>query len=202
MSDPYMGEIRMVAFDFAPYGWALCQGQLLPLAQNQALFSLLGTIYGGNGVQTFGLPNLASRSPVGTGTGAGLTSVELGQFSGQENFTMTSAQLPIHTHPAVIAPMALTASVSVPASTATTGAQVAPGPTTVLGEVSTGGRTSDLYNTTAPNTTLAPFNATVPFPQTAVQVGAAGASNPIPLRNPYVGLNFCIALQGIFPTRG
>lgn len=202
MSDPYMGEIRMVAFSFAPYGWALCQGQLLPLTQNQALFALLGTVYGGNGVATFGLPNLAGRSPVGTGTGAGLSSIELGQFAGAESFTMTGAQLPMHTHPAVIPPMSLTTSVSVPASTAATGGVVAPGPTTVLGEVSTGGRTSDLYNTTTPNTTLAPFNATVPFPQTTVPVGMAGSGLPMPLRNPYVGLNFCIALQGVFPTRG
>ncbi|WP_222105672.1 phage tail protein [Paraburkholderia sp. BCC1884] len=128
MSDPYLGEIRMVAFDFAPYGWALCQGQLLPLSQNQALFTLLGTSYGGNGTQTFGLPNLAGRSPVGTSTGGGLTPIVTGQFSGLEQFTMTAAQLPTHTHPAALPATTLTASVSVPASTAATGGVEAQGP--------------------------------------------------------------------------
>ncbi|WP_176057042.1 tail fiber protein [Paraburkholderia sp. BCC1876] len=202
MSDPYLGEIRMVAFDFAPYGWALCQGQLLPLSQNQALFSLLGTLYGGTGTSTFGLPNLASRSPVGTGQGAGLTQIVTGQSSGLEQFTMTSAQLPTHTHPAVLPAATLTAAVSVPASTATTGGVEAPGPTTVLGEVVAGGRAATMYNPAAPDTSLKPFNVTVPFPQTTVPIGVAGSGLPVPLRNPYLGLNFCIALQGIFPTRG
>lgn len=201
MSDPYMGEIRMVAFDFAPYGWALCQGQILPVQQNQALFTLLGTLYGGNGSTTFGLPNLASRSPVGTGQGAGLTAIVTGQISGLEQFTMTSAQLPTHTHPSVIPPMTLTASVAIPASTSATGGVEAPAPTTVLGQVVASGRGATLYNTTAPNTTLAPFNASVQFPQTTVPIGLAGSGLPVPLRNPYLGLNFCIALQGIFPTR-
>ncbi|WP_144157937.1 phage tail protein [Paraburkholderia sp. BCC1885] len=201
MSDPYMGEIRIVAFDFAPYGWALCQGQILPVQQNQALFTLLGTLYGGNGSTTFGLPNLASRSPVGTGQGAGLTAILTGQVSGLEQFTMTSEQLPAHTHPSVIPPMTLTASVAVPGTSATTNSADVPSPTAIFGQGVYSGHPIPLYNTGTPTTTMAPFNASVPFPKTLVPIAPAGSGLPVPLRNPYLGLNFCIALQGIFPTR-
>ena len=95
MSDPFMGEIRMFAGTYAPRGWALCNGQLLAISSNSALFSLLGTNYGGDGVTTFALPNLQSRSPVGTGTGGGLTHVQLGQVGGVESTTLTTLNCPL-----------------------------------------------------------------------------------------------------------
>jgi microcystin-dependent protein len=94
MTEPFIAEIRMVAFNFAPRGWALCDGQLLPIAQNQALFSLLGTTYGGNGQTTFALPDLRGRSPVHPGS-----ELQLGQAGGEENHTLISSEMPAHTHP-------------------------------------------------------------------------------------------------------
>src|SRR5437868_2425626 len=98
MSEPFLGEIRMFAGNFAPTGWAFCNGQILSIAQNTALFSLLGTTYGGNGQTTFGLPNLQGRVPMHWGTGAGLTPRTLGETSGSENVTLLSTQMPAHTH--------------------------------------------------------------------------------------------------------
>lgn len=99
MSEPFVGEIRMVGFNFAPIGWALCNGQLLPIAQNTALFSLLGTTYGGNGVSTFGLPDLRSRAPMHPGSGPGLAPRNLGQGYGSESVVLSTAQMPAHGHP-------------------------------------------------------------------------------------------------------
>lgn len=96
--DPFIGEIRLVGFNFEPQGWAFCDGRLLPVHQHQALFSLLGTLYGGDGITTFALPDLRGRSPVGMGTGPGLNPVNLGQKSGQENVTLQQTQMPAHSH--------------------------------------------------------------------------------------------------------
>jgi len=98
MSDPFLGEIRMVGFNFAPRGWAMCQGQLLSIAQNNALFALLGTLYGGDGQTTFGLPDYRGRSPVGMGQGPGLSAVVQGEMAGTENVTLTLNQMPMHNH--------------------------------------------------------------------------------------------------------
>jgi microcystin-dependent protein len=98
MSDQYLGEIRMVGFNFAPYGWALCNGQLLSISQNTALFSLIGTYYGGDGVTTFALPNLQSRTPIHQGQGLGLSPYVIGQVGGTENVTLTTQQMPQHNH--------------------------------------------------------------------------------------------------------
>jgi len=98
MSDPYLAEIRMVSFNFPPKGWALCNGQLLPINQNQALFALLGTTYGGNGITTFGLPNLQGRVPVHFGQGSGLSAIVLGQTGGEQAHTLTLNELPPHRH--------------------------------------------------------------------------------------------------------
>ena len=99
MSEPFVGEIRMFAGNFAPRGWAFCDGQLLAVSQNDALFSLLGTIYGGDGRTTFGLPDMRGRIPIHAGTGPGLSQRRLGAKSGSENVTVTANQLPSHTHP-------------------------------------------------------------------------------------------------------
>lgn len=99
MSSPFLGEIRMVGFNFAPRGWAFCNGQLLPVAQNTALFSLLGTYYGGNGTTTFALPDLRGRVPIHQGTGLGLSSYVIGQVGGAENVNLTAQQIPPHNHP-------------------------------------------------------------------------------------------------------
>src|SRR5881398_1976539 len=101
MAEPFLSEIRIMSFGFAPIGWATCDGQLLPINQNQALFSLLGTFYGGNGVTNFALPDLRGRVPIGPGQGAGLTPRTIGQVGGAESVALIEAQLPAHTHRAV-----------------------------------------------------------------------------------------------------
>ncbi|WP_414439330.1 phage tail protein [Burkholderia sp. 22PA0106] len=204
MSDQYLGEIRMVAFDFAPYGWALCQGQLLPISQNNALFALLGTNFGGTGVSTFGLPNLMGRSPVGTGTGAGLAPIVLGEFAGTESVTLNSTQMPIHTHAAIVTGGGgtSTVSISIPATTATTAPQSVPGSNMVLGPGASSGHTATVYSTAAANTNLLPFNASVTTAPPSITNSTAGGSQPFSIRNPYLGLTFIIALQGVYPTRG
>ncbi|RKP48113.1 phage tail protein [Trinickia fusca] len=204
MSDPYLGEIRMVGFNFAPYGWALCQGQILPVSQNQALFSLLGTTFGGNGSSNFGLPDLQGRGPIGTGTGTGLSPITWGEVGGQEEVTLTTNQLPTHTHASQSSSSSMTSTgtISIPATTSSTGGTGTPSATTVLGPMSQGGRAGELYSTSAPNVTLAPFGVTVMGDAPRVTIGTTGNSLPTPLRNPYLGLTCIVALQGIFPTRG
>ena len=166
----YLGEIRMFAGNFAPTGWQFCNGQLLSIAQNTALFSLLGTTYGGNGITTFGLPDLRGRVPVHFGLGPGLTDVALGQVRGTENTSILVSNLPAHTH-----------SISANTSAGTTSV-----PTNAINA-----DTSTLdkeYTTNAANTTMSP-------------TGSTGDSQPINNMQPYLGINFIIATQGIFPSR-
>lgn len=203
MSDPFLGEIRMVGFNYAPYGWALCQGQTLSVSQNSALFALLGTSFGGNGQTTFELPDLQSRTPVGMGQGLGLTAVQIGEEGGTENVTLTSSNMPQHTHAATVTGGgAVTGSIAIPATTATSGEGAAPGTSCVFGPINVSGHPGSLYSTAAPNTTLAPFNVSLQSAAPAIQNSIAGGSLPFSLRNPYVGINFIIALQGVFPSRG
>ena len=164
MSEPFIGEVKVFGFNYAPKGWALCNGQLLSINQNQALFSLLGTTYGGNGQTTFALPDLRGRTPLHVGNG-----VTLGQSAGQETHTLTTTEMPMHTH-------------LVSASSATDNK------TTATGSV-WGASTSNPYAPQS-NTTMAP-NA----------IGTAGQSQPHENRQPYLTLNFCIALVGIYPSR-
>ncbi|MFC5695329.1 phage tail protein [Pseudomonas sp. GCM10022186] len=202
MSDPFLGEIRMVGFNFAPRGWAFCQGTLMSIAQNSALFALLGTTYGGNGQTTFALPDLQGRSPVGQGQGPGLTPITIGEVSGMESVSILSTQMPAHTHTAVPTSNSITASGQAAIPAATTGTtQANPGPTTVLGPIAASGRAGTLYATGAPDTTLAPFNVSVMGDMPGITIGISGGSQPLPLRNPYLGVNFVIALEGIFPSR-
>ncbi len=164
MSEPFLGEIRIFSFNFPPKGWALCDGQLLPINQNQALFSILGTTYGGDGRQTFGLPNLQGRVPVHTGNG-----ITLGQNGGEQSHTLSISELPAHTHTPVGSPS--NASSASPAGN-------------VWASLSNGGYSP------APNVSM---NASSILP--------AGGGQPHENMSPYLVLNFCIALQGIFPSQ-
>ncbi len=171
MSEPFVGEIRMFAGNFAPRGWAYCDGQLLAISQNDALFSLLGTIYGGDGRTSFGLPDLRGRIPVHAGTGPGLSNRRLGAKSGVENVTLTTNQLPSHTHPI---------KGTNDAANSTEPANNLPGQS----------NTVDLYVSTAP---------TVDFNSAAVPgVGGSGSHNNL---MPYLCIHFIIALSGIYPSR-
>ena len=174
MSEAFVGELRLMAFNFAPRNWAQCNGQLLPISQNQALFSLLGTQYGGNGQTTFALPDLRGRAVVGMGSGPGLPSVEIGERAGVENVTLNTAQVPAHQH-ALNASSDL-ANASVP-GLALPGAKSR----TSLAMFAAAG---------SANTTLNPG-----------AVGSAGASQPHNNLQPLTALTYCIALFGIFPSR-
>jgi microcystin-dependent protein len=180
MSDQYLGEIRMVGFNFAPVGWALCNGQTLSISQNTALFSLLGTTYGGNGTSTFQLPNLQSRFPLHQGTGVGLPTYVIGQSAGSPNTTLLSTNLPAHTHPLNITNAAGTQSDP-------TGALIA--------QINSGGK-PPVLNTLefATGSTTGSMAATAIGPN-------AGGSVPISIQPAYLTVNFVIALVGIFPSR-
>jgi microcystin-dependent protein len=204
MSEPFIGEIRMVGFNFAPRGWAQCAGQLMSIAQNSALFSLLGTMYGGNGQTTFGLPDLRGRGPVGIGQGPGLANITQGELSGVESVTLLNAQMPAHSHsvPASMAPVAVSGSVAVPASTES--ASVPSPVNAVPAAGASGGRPFGLYNSSPSGSdTMAPFNVTLNGSASAPagQTAMAGGGQPVGIRNPSIGINFVIALEGIFPSR-
>lgn len=191
MSDPFIGEIKMFGGNFAPRGYAMCLGQLMSISQNNALYAVLGTLYGGNGQSTFGLPNFQGRSPVGMGTGVGLQPINQAQVGGTETATLLSANLP-----SMPLKIVGNVTVSIPASTAD-GTSPAPGSNLVLAKPvdSAVGAEVSPYGSD-PNTTLAPFNA--PLNTTANYIGQ---NTPVAIRNPFLGTNFIIALMGEFPTR-
>src|SRR5580698_10077955 len=170
MANPFVGEIRVFPFNFAPQGWALCAGQLLPISQNTALFSLLGTQFGGDGKSTFGLPNLQGTIPVSQGQGPGLNPYLMGEIEGSETVTLITNEIPQHVHTLVAAPVA--ARISTPSSAA------------VLGGTEHG--TPDVY--VAAPTAGAAMNPSM--------VGTAGGNLPHNNMMPYLTLNYCIALQG------
>ena len=175
MSEPFIGEIKLFAGNFAPRGWAFCSGQLLPIAPHTALFSILGTFYGGNGQTTFALPNLQSRSPMHQGQGPGLSQRVIGEEDGRETVTLLAGEMPSHSH--------------LPIGVADPGSQTTPG--NALWAASTGGgRTPPpLYQNTT-NTTMRPDI-----------VSFAGSGQPHNNLQPYLALSFVIALEGIFPSR-
>jgi microcystin-dependent protein len=195
--EQFLGEIRWVAFDFAPVGWAQCQGQILPINQNQALFALLGTTFGGDGKSTFALPDLRSRVAVGDGQGTGLSSYVIGQTGGQESVTLSIAQLAPHAHPLSahthpIPPLA----VSLPATSAA-GTTTSP-----AGNLPATTHQKD-YHPGPANTQLA-AGATTAAASTgsaAPTVGTTGGGQPVPTVMPYQALHCIIALTGIFPSR-
>jgi microcystin-dependent protein len=170
MAEPFLSEIRIVSFSFAPRGWALCNGQLLPINQNQALFSLLGTTFGGDGRVNFALPNLQGRTAVHPGAG-----VTLGERSGEQAHTLSLAELPAHDH-------ALRASSDLAGTTSAAG--------NVLGKKGRFGK--DIYVPAATGNTVN---------LRSDAVSSVGGTQPHPNMQPYLALNFVIALQGIFPSR-
>jgi microcystin-dependent protein len=172
MSDQYLGEIRMFGGNFAPYGWALCNGQLLAISQNTALFSLIGTYYGGDGVTTFALPNLQSRVPLHQGQGAGLSPYTLGQLGGTESVTLTTLQMPQHNH-------SLNAT---PANANNNRANAA--------TLASSTNSTNIYSNVAPAEAM-----------NAGSIGFAGSSQPHTNVQPYLTITFIIALQGIYPSR-
>jgi microcystin-dependent protein len=165
MAEPFLSEIRIMSFGFAPRGWALCNGQLLPINQNQALFSLLGTTFGGNGQTNFGLPNLQGRTPIHTGNG-----FTLGQGGGEQAHTLSAQEMPQHTH-------------AVNVSSVATGGNNNPGGRFL-------GGANNAYHALPPTTTMSP--------STVSNVGGSQAHLNM---QPFLTLNFSIALQGIFPSQ-
>lgn len=170
--DPYVGEIRMFAGNFAPTGWALCNGQLLSIQQNVALFSLLGTNYGGNGTTTFALPDLRGRVPMHQGAGPGLTSREVGETGGTENNTLTVAQLPSHNH---------TVNAVVADGNQNSPESSYPANTKILDKE---------YSNAAPSAIMNP-----------AMIGNTGSNQPVNNVQPFTSVTFIIALNGIFPPR-
>lgn len=171
MSDPFVAEIRIVGFNFAPTGWALCSGQLMPISQNTALFSLLGTFYGGDGKSTFALPNLEGSFPMHQGQGPGMSDRFLGEIGGQQNVTLLQTEMPAHAH--------------TPFGTSTAGVTSTPDPST-----HPAASAARRYQSAASDTNLSPFAWSI-----------AGNSFPHNNMSPYLVMNFIIALQGVFPAR-
>lgn len=173
--DPFVAEIRILPFNFPPKGWAFCDGQLLPLSQNTALFSLLGTTYGGDGKSTFALPDLQGSAAMHPGQGPGLSLRDLGEIGGAETVTLLISEMPFHTH-------------QVQGFQTVEGDQLGPNANgqSLLAKSSNGA----LYNAAGPVVTMAPQS-----------LAPAGGSLPHNNMQPYLTLNFCIALQGVFPAR-
>lgn len=172
MADPFVAEIRIFPFNFAPKGWAFCDGQILPLSQNTALFSLLGTTYGGNGQSNFALPNMQGNAPMHPGQGPGLSLHDLGETGGTETVSLLESEIPQHAH-------------QLRADLADPGDTNVPGPAASLA-ISTGGT---LYQ--AAQSGQMAFETLAP----------AGGDQPHNNMQPYLTLNFCIALQGVYPPR-
>ena len=170
--EPFLGEIRYVGFNFAPQGWALCNGQILPINQYTALFSLLGTYFGGDGIQTFALPDMRGRVPVGMGQGAGLTNRNLGEQGGKESVAITIPQLPAHRHP-------IHASSAVGNSKAATGNVPATNSSVGL-----------IYSNQAADVSMDPKSS-----------ASIGQNQPHENMQPFLGMTCIIALQGIYPSR-
>jgi microcystin-dependent protein len=176
MADPFVGEIRMFGFNFAPRGWAFCNGQLMPISQNTALFSLLGTFYGGDGKSTFALPDLQGSVPIHQGQGAGLSQRVIGESGGEQSVTLLESEMPLHSHMA-LASNSVTSPTSVPTNN-------------VWGALPGRPTPPPIYASVNPNTAMSP-SALAP----------AGGSQPHNNMSPYLCVNFCIALQGVFPAR-
>lgn len=180
MDQPYIGVIFAHSASYAPRDWALCWGQLLSISENDALYTLLGTTFGGDGQSTFGLPDLRGRIPVGQGQGPGLSNYVIGQMSGSENVTVLSTQMPAHTH--LVSAVNSQGDTAVPTSSSF-----------IAGTYSGSGSSAaavNFYGTTSSGVTLAPST-----------VSAAGNSNPVNVIQPILAMQYIISLYGIFPSR-
>lgn len=176
MSEPFIAEIRIFAGNFAPRGWAFCDGQLLPVSQNTALFSLIGTTYGGDGRSTTALPNMQGRAPMHPGRGPGLTTRRLGEKVGAESVTLNEAQIPSHQH-----------------TLRGTQSPGAPGAPTNTSSLARNGFGDAIYQTDS-SSNIVDF--------ASESVSTTGGGQPHPNMQPYLTLNFIIALQGLYPSRG
>ena len=174
MGQPYVGEIRMFGGNFAPNGWMFCEGQTLPISENDVLFQLIGTTYGGDGEETFNLPNLASRVPIHMGTGPDGTTYQLGEMAGTEQETLTIQQIPSHTHPGLAS---ATGQVQSPANA-------------VLATATSAQTGIRIYNTTTPDVPLHPS-----------AISPTGGSQPHENTQPFLCINFIISLFGVFPSQ-
>lgn len=173
--DPMLGEICIFGFNFCPRGFEAADGHLIAISQNTALFSLLGTTYGGNGTTTFAVPDLRGRAPIGAGQGPGLSYIYQGQVGGSETVTLTVAQLPAHIHTAQLNASSANGDTDVPASA-----------------VPARLPRSRIYSSGTPDATMKAGTVTV---------APTGGGQSVPVRDPYLGMNYCIAVQGIFPSR-
>ncbi|MBL7976400.1 MAG: phage tail protein [Candidatus Kapabacteria bacterium] len=172
MAEPFIGQIIQTGFNFAPRGYASCDGQLLDISQNTALFSLLGTTYGGNGTTTFRLPDLRGRAAMNQGQGPGLRNMTMGESIGEENHTLTTSEMPIHSHSIYASSIAGTSQ----------------SPSGNYFATDTSGATP--YTDSLPNTNMNP-----------TMLSTSGSNNPHYNMQPYLVINFCIALEGIYPSR-
>jgi len=170
-SEPFIGQLMLVGFNFCPRGWATASGQLLSISQNTALFALLGTIYGGDGRTTFALPDLRGRVPVGVGQGPGLSPIVSGEVGGSESHTLAVSEMPSHSHAAF-------------------GSTALPSSLTPAGKLLARQDRVNMYTNPGSQTQMA-----------SGMIGPTGGSQPFPLRDPFVGMQWCIALEGIFPSR-
>lgn len=199
--DPFLGQIIMFGGNFAPRGWALCQGQLLAISQNSALFSILGTTYGGDGRTTFALPDLRGRMPISEGTGPGLSTRKLGQRGGEERTTLNLLQIPSHFHTASANTQVQVSSEVQASSALATSATPIEGGSIAAVAANRGEKTQALmYNNSTPDVSLAPA-VTAGTAATQVHVDNSGGSQSHNNMQPYLTVHYIIALQGIFPSR-
>jgi len=177
-SSPYIGQLMLTGANFCPRGWSTAEGQLLPIAQNTALFSLLGTVYGGDGRTTFGLPDLRGRAPIGRGRGAGLADYRQGERGGAESFTLTVNQMPSHNHTGTVLALPSAANAS--------------GPVRNYFAIGTNG-TQVYASSMTPPTNFMGANS--------LRIANTGGNQSVNKRSPYLAMYWCVALQGIFPSR-
>lgn len=198
MADAYIGEIRMFAGNFAIAQWEMCNGQLMSIAQNQALFSIIGTYYGGNGVQTFALPNFQGRVPIHQGTGLGLPTYTIGEAAGTNQVTLLTQNLPQHNHATFVNPT--TTGITIQGGTGTANAATPTGNYLAGKTTGTSGLNSgDLYCST-PGTAGALNAGSLNIPS-GLSTGLTGGNIPVSVVQPYLTVTFLICMYGIFPSR-
>ena len=198
MEEGFLGEVRMFVGNFAPRGWILCEGQILAISQNTALFSIIGTNYGGDGRTTYGVPDLRSRMPIGVGRGAGLNYVPtLGKKHGIESVTMSQNNMPAHTHTSTTTSATADITINAYSKTPGFGASTNDPDGAILADTST----TQIYSKTAPNKKMAAGMATIENLAVTSTIGNTGGSVPVSFSPPTQGINFIMCVSGIFPSR-